>query len=39
MLRTVDAFRTGNWVRIQRELEQSGILGLFENRMVQNIVT
>lgn len=31
-LRTVDAFRAVDWVRIQRELEQGGILGVFENR-------
>lgn len=35
-LHLVDAFRTQNWKRIQRELEQSGILGLFENRVVQS---
>ena len=31
----MDVFRTANRVRIQRELEQSGILGVFENIMLK----
>jgi len=32
----VDAFRTANWKRIQKEFEEGGILGLFENVSLQN---
>lgn len=36
MLPQLDAFRTLNWKKIQRELEMSGILGQFENMSLQN---
>jgi len=32
----LDTFRTANWKRIQKELDMSGILGLFENGTLQN---
>jgi len=32
----LDAFRTANWKRIQRDLEMSGILGQFEKEVLQN---
>jgi len=32
----LDAFRTANWKRIQWELEMNGILGQFENNLLQN---
>lgn len=36
LLPQLDAFRTLNWNKIKRELEENGVLSCFQNLVLQN---